>query len=86
MYKLYIIIYLSQNCMLDLQSSNDLTGLPPGGRWPAGYIGDGGGWVPGGEPPKNAQPPAVARSRLANSWGMTMDQFASIDKTRHHNN
>ncbi|CAK9066531.1 unnamed protein product, partial [Durusdinium trenchii] len=24
-----------------------------------GWIGDGGGWVPGGEPPKNAQPPAV---------------------------
>ncbi|CAK9031728.1 unnamed protein product [Durusdinium trenchii] len=26
---------------------------------PASYIGDGGGWVPGGEPPKNAQPPAI---------------------------
>lgn len=50
----------------ELYSTNPKDGWrtgPAAARMPhelvPGWIGDGGGWVPGGEPPKNAQPPAV---------------------------
>lgn len=50
---------VAQEAMSQALHGSHPASLPPGGRWPAGYIGDGGGWVPGGEPPKNAQPPAI---------------------------